>query len=199
MRLADVPLPDNPACVHALEVAKAYSSPALVNHSIRSYVWAAAYATGQGIGFDDELLFVAALLHDLGLVEQFDNHARPFEMAGGDVAWVFAAGAGWPVPRRGRLAEVIVRHMWDEVDRDEDPEGFLLARSTAVDIAGRNADDFSAEFRAEVLAQYPRLTLAAEFVGCFEDQAKRKPDSSAAVTIGRGLATVMAQNPLEHL
>lgn len=198
MRLADVPLPGSPACTHALEVTTTYSSPALLNHSIRAYVWAAAFGAAHGVEFDRELLFVAAVLHDLGLVERFDNHSTPFEVAGGDVAWVFAAGAGWPVPRRARLAEVVVRHMWDEVDRDEDPEGFLLARSTGVDISGRHVGDFPAGFRAEVLARYPRLTLAGEFLRCFRDQARRKPDSSAAAAMDSGLAARVARNPLEH-
>src|SRR5687767_10918151 len=106
-------LPSTPACAAALEVATAYCSPALLNHSVRAYLWAVAHADTHGIAFDDELLFVAAMFHDLGLVKEFDSHTVPFEEAGGHVAWVFGAGAGWPVARRQRLSEVIVRHMWD--------------------------------------------------------------------------------------
>ena len=54
---------------------------------------------------DAELLFVASLLHDLGLVPAFDAHAVDFEHAGGAVARVFAAGAGWPEARQRRLAD----------------------------------------------------------------------------------------------
>src|SRR5215475_13174800 len=117
--------PDTAACRGAYDVARTYCSPALLNHSIRSYVWAALYAKDHGISFDDELLYVSALLHDIGLVKAFDNHALPFEDAGGHVAWVLTAGAGWSVERRQRAADVIVRHMWKAVDVDEDPEGFL--------------------------------------------------------------------------
>lgn len=198
MRLADVSLPDSPVCVNAVDVATTYCSPALLNHSIRAYVWAAAFGTAHGVAFDPELLFVASLLHDVGLVEEFDSHTVPFEVAGGSVAWVFAAGAGWPAQRRARLSEVIVRHMWAQVDPAEDPEGSLLARSTAVDISGRNVDDFPIGFRTEVLERYPRLRLADEFVRCFQDQAKRKPDSSAAAAIRNDLAARIAVNPLER-
>ena len=34
--------------------------------------------------------------------------------------------------RRRRAAEVIVRHVWDEVDVMKDPEGHLLELSTAM-------------------------------------------------------------------
>ena len=197
MKLTDLELPVTPACCAALEVATAYCSPALLNHSIRAYLWAAGYALERGIAFDAELLYVSAMLHDLALVKEFDNHSVPFEEAGGHVAWVFGAGAGWPAQRRVRVHEVIVRHMWDEVDRHADPEGHLLELSTAMDISGRRTEDIPADLRADVLARYPRLGLASEFVEYFEDQARRKPLCLAAKFVQRGLAARIAANPLE--
>src|SRR4026207_2075898 len=95
MKLDDLEVPATTACRAALEVATAYCSPALLNHSVRAYLWAAGYAATRGIAFDAELLYVSAMLHDLALVKEFDNHALPFEEAGGHVAWVFGAAAGW--------------------------------------------------------------------------------------------------------
>src|SRR3954454_6517871 len=96
----------------AREVVGRYSSAALVNHCERSYLWSAALGRLSNVAFDSELLYVASMLHDLGLVDAFDNHSAPFEDAGGDVGWVFAAGAGWSAQRRERVKEIIVRHMW---------------------------------------------------------------------------------------
>ncbi len=197
MLLADVPHPQTRAAEAALEVATAYCSPALLHHSRRSYVWAAAYGIEQGIEFDDELLFVSAMLHDIGLVREFDNHAVPFEQAGGHVAWVFGAGAGWSIERRQRVAEVIVRHMWDSVDVVEDPEGFLLEIATGLDISGRNPQWWSAALRADVVAAIPRLGLAGEFVACFDAEAARKPESSAAAAMSGGMAGRIAANVLD--
>lgn len=142
MRLADIVIPDTPAARGALEVATAYCSPALLNHSVRAYLWAAAYGAMNDVAFDAELLYVASMMHDIGLVKEFDSHTVPFEEAGGHVAWVFAAGAGWPVERRVRASEIVVRHMWDSVDPAWDPEGHLLELSTALDISGRRPEDF---------------------------------------------------------
>ena len=157
MKLDALEIPATQACRAALEVATAYCSPALLNHSVRAYLWAAGYAGTRGIAFDAELLYVSAMLHDLALVKEFDNHSVAFEEAGGHVAWVFGAGAGWPVARRQRAAEVIVRHMWDAVDVAEDPEGHLLELSTGMDISGRRTEDIPADLRRDVLARYPRL------------------------------------------
>ncbi|MFJ4467900.1 HD domain-containing protein [Streptomyces sp. NPDC089424] len=195
--LDDLKVPDTAASAAALELASAYQSPALLNHSVRAYLWAAARAAAQGIDVDSELLYVAALLHDMGLVSEFDNHTLSFEVAGGHVARVFGAGAGWPAERRERLAEVIVRHMWPDVDVSLDPEGHVLCRATALEIVGRDADDFAPEFRAEVLGRHPRLGLATEFLTCFQDQARRKTDSSAAGAVRSGLQARMADNPLD--
>jgi hypothetical protein len=110
---------------------------------------------------------------------------------------VFAAGAGWSSARRDRLAEVIVRHMWPDVDATVDPEGHLISRAAALDIVGRGADDLSPALRSEVLELHPRLTLTDEFLACFQAQAGRKPSSSAARAIQADLGTRMAANPLD--
>lgn len=197
MTVVDLVIPDTAASSAALEVASAYQSAALLSHSHRVYLWAAAYARQQGIRCDGELLFVAAMFHDISLAPEFDSHTVSFEEAGGHVARVFAAGAGWPSERRERLGQVIVRHMWPDVDVADDPEGHLLSRAAALDIVGKNIDDFSPAFRDEVLRRHPRLGLADEFLACFRAQAERKPGSSAARAVQSGLGSRIAANPLD--
>jgi hypothetical protein len=135
------------------------------------------------------------MLHDLGLVAPFDSHRVDFEYAGGHVAWVFCAGAGWPVERRQRVADVIIAHMVD-VPPALDPEGHVLGESTGIDISGRGVE-VVAEVKDEVLAAYPRLDLVTEFLACFADQAERKPDSTAGVAMQRGFGHRVTANPLD--
>ena len=66
-------VPDSTAAALALEVAERFHSPALLNHCRRSHLWAAEYARARGIAVDAELLYVAAMLHDIGLVPAFDS------------------------------------------------------------------------------------------------------------------------------
>ncbi len=192
----DIPRPDTRVAATAHEVATAYCTPAIVNHCVRSYIWGAAYAAERDISFDAELLYVSAMLHDIGLVAEFDSHTVPFEDAGGHVAWVFAAGAGWPVARRIRASEIIVRHMRG-TEITEDVEGYLLAIATSLDISGRHPEWWPQPLRDEVVSTFPRLTLREEFVRCFKDQAKRKPDSAAAASVASGIAERMATNVLD--
>lgn len=164
----------------ALEVARRWCSPALVNHCVRSWIWAKTRGESLGLRVDDELLFVAAMLHDLGVTEPFDAHVTPFEASGGAAAWTFAAGAGWPPARRERVREVIERHMWVSVDPAQDPEGYLLEIATSLDVAHADSEAWDAELRREVTALVPRLDFGAEFAGAIGAQASRKPDSTAA-------------------
>lgn len=199
MRLADIAVPDTPAAALADEVARRYASPALHGHSVRSYYWGAAYAGLNGLGFDTELLYVAALLHDLGLTAPFDAHEVPFEAAGGEVAWVFCAGAGWPPARRQRVLDVIVKHMWESVNPDDDPEGHLLEVGTSVDISGSGLSAIPTGLQREVTATWPRRALATEFAECFNRQAVRKPNSRAAAAVASGIAGRLQANPLAAL
>ncbi|MGY1856918.1 HD domain-containing protein [Modestobacter sp. SYSU DS0290] len=191
-------VPRSAAARAAREVAAAFSSPALLAHCDRSHLWAAEYGRARGIGFDAELLYVAAMLHDLGLVPVFDSVTEPFEEAGGAVGWVFAAGAGWDADRRRRVSDVIVRHMWAEVDVAVDPEAHLLELATGLDVSGRRPEEWAEGFRAEVLARHPRRGLAEEFLGCFTAQAERKPGSLAGRFVAGGFAQRVRANPLDR-
>jgi len=177
-------------------VLRHFQSAGLANHCERAYLFAAALGEQAGLPYDAELLYVSAMLHDLGLTEPFDGHAVPFEQAGGNVAWAFAAGAGWPAERRERASEIIVRHMWESVDPDLDVEGYLLEAATSLDISGAQPDLWPDALRAEIVAAHPRLDLSDEFGRCIADQALRKPESNAARSVRNGIVEKLATNPL---
>ncbi|MEU1389772.1 MULTISPECIES: HD domain-containing protein [unclassified Nonomuraea] len=189
--------PETPAAAAALSVAGRYCSPALLNHCVRAYLWGAMYGAAHGIAFDDELYYVSALLHDMGLTEPFDSHRLPFEEAGGQLAWVFGTAAGWPAERAERATEIIRLHMRADVSAAADPESHLLQVATSWDVVGRRPAEFAPDARAELLARYPRLGFGAEFLACFEDQARRKPDSAAAASVRNDVAGRIAANPLD--
>ena len=191
-------MPPTEVAARAREVTAAHASPALLGHSERSWALAAELGRRESVEFDAELLWVASLLHDLGLVPSFDAHAVDFEHAGGAVARVFAAGAGWPEARQRRLAEVVERHMWTSVDSALDPEAHLLERATSLDVSGTGGADWDAAFVASLVAAVPRLGFAAEFAAAIGDQAERKPGSQAGRTVRGGMPGRMAANPLDR-
>lgn len=170
----------------AHEVSERWSTPALHNHSVRSWVWAKTLGESIGLAFDEELLYVAALLHDLGVTETFDSHTVPFETAGGAVAAVFAAGAGWSPERRERVQQIIERHMWVSVDPEADAEGYLLEMATSLDVSAASPEKWDADLLRAVTAAVPRLDFSEGFAASIHSQATRKPASAAARLDGSG-------------
>ncbi len=199
MKLSEISAPDTAAARAALEIATAYHTPSLLNHVQRSWLWAVGFAQVRRLAPDPELLYVAAILHDLGIVREFDNHTLAYEDAAGHVAIALTAGAGWAAERRARAHDVIVRHNWPEVDPAFDVEGHLLEIATALDISGARPDELPLSFRRDVLGRFPRLELAVEFTSCVTDQAARKPDTSARRLVDGGLEHKLQENPLERL
>ena len=89
-----------PAATAALELATAHEIPSVLNHSIRTHLFALMHAEKLGLSagadFDAELLFVACVLHDLGASDAYDGPQR-FEVEGADAAAALLAEHGRPV------------------------------------------------------------------------------------------------------
>jgi hypothetical protein len=200
VQLHDFPVPDTAAARAAATLADAYQSPALTAHAVRSWYWAEGFAAVDGItAVDHELLYVAALLHDIGTVPEFDNIRSSYEHAGGHVAIALTTGAGWSGARRQRVLDVIVRHNWPSVDVSLDVEGHLLERATGLDISGVDADGLPVDYLREVVRAFPRGSIAAEFGAGVVDQADRKPDTAARRIVDAGVVEKLRHNPLERL
>lgn len=191
-------IPATGPATRALQVATAFYSPALLNHCLRSYVWGAYWAATRGVAFDAELLYVASLLHDLGLTRSFDSHHIAFEEAGADVAWVFLTGVGWPAERRHRVREVVAHHLREDADPETAPEAHLFQVAVTFDVPGGRADAFPESLRSQVLSRYPRLDFGDEFVRLCTAQADRKPDGAMAELIRAGIAERIVNNPLDR-
>lgn len=171
--LEQLRVPDSAAAREAEEVSRASSSESLVNHGFRSYGFGALVGIADGFRFDAELLYVASLLHDIGLTETYDRGGC-FESDGADAARELLAGLGWPAERADRVGRAIYLHMHD-VAADEPAEAHLLAFGTSVDVSGRRLHEIDEPLRDAVLETYPRLGFKRHFLALFEDQAARKP------------------------
>lgn len=91
--LAGVAVPDTLLVSRAVEFARENSKPYLFNHSMRSWLFAEAVAQLKNASHDPEVLAVATLLHDLGLMPAFRGPLR-FEVEGANAAREFARKQG---------------------------------------------------------------------------------------------------------
>ena len=175
---------------------RSLAPPFLVNHSFRSHFFAVALADRDAVSFDEELLYVAALMHDIGLVEEFDT-GRCFEEDSADAAARLAEQEEWAAERRERLAEAIRLHVATDIALDDGPEAYLLWHSTGLDVGGHRHGELTAAELHAVLDAYPRLDFKEGFAGLVEDQAARKQGCWADRAVQAGLRSRIDAAPFE--
>lgn len=190
------PVPDSAfaraAREHILDVAPAY----LVNHSIRAYAWAVELARHDGLRFDPEILYVSAMLHDIGLVPAFDLGGC-FERDGAIEAGRFSLEHGQAPDRARAVYDVIDLHMLAEAPPGSTNEVVLLNDSTGTDVSGYRYEDVRPEAIGPILAAYPRLEFKREFAAAFVDQASRKPTCRVAEMVRTGKLEYIANAPFD--
>ena len=177
--------PDSRVVREAEELLREVIPGFLCNHSFRCYYYAAALGERDEISFDEELLYVAALFHDLGLVADYDTGAC-FEDDGAAACAAFAAARGWPERRCSAAAEAIRLHMAADIALGDGPEAVLLWHSTGFDVRGHRYSELSPDTIAGVLRAYPRLDFKEGFARLLADQAERKPRCAAARWVKQG-------------
>jgi hypothetical protein len=193
--LGGLRVPDTVACRAAEKVCRRASSEALVNHCFRSFAWGVLLGASRQITADAELLYVAALLHDLGLTSGYDRGGC-FESDGADAAREILAAVGWEEVRRETVAEAIYLHM-HEVGEGDSPEAQLLALGTSADVSGRRILELEEALRRALLEAFPRDGFKREFVALFREQARRKPDCVVAEYLRWGLEERIVAAPFD--
>ena len=192
----DLPIPDSRLAREAEELVRLSSPAFLANHCLRSYAWSVALAGRDDVRFDAELLYVAALLHDLGLVARFDTGAC-FEEDSAAAAAELSTTAGWTAERREALAEAIRLHVAVAVSLDDGPEVYLLWHATGLDVTGHRYGDLARPLVTDVVATYPRLEFKRGFTELLAGQAGRKPGCWAAAAVAGGIGERIAAAPFE--
>jgi HD domain len=191
-----MPVPDSPLAQRARQLIADVAPPFLVNHSVRSYAWAVELARNDELQFDPEILYASAMLHDIGLVPEYDLGGC-FEVDGAIAAEKLAHEGGAPKARARAIHDVIAFHQADSLPPDHASEVVLLWDSTGVDVTGDRFDDVRAEIVPALLAAYPRLDFKRDFAALFADQASRKPTCRAAKMVASGMLEEIAQAPFD--
>src|ERR1700684_2163757 len=84
--ISGVTVPDSKLARKATELVRGTESPLLFNHSTRVYYFASLAGKRRGLKFDPELLYVAAMFHDMGLTERYSSEPDRFEVYGANAA-----------------------------------------------------------------------------------------------------------------
>lgn len=157
----------------------------LYNHSVRAYVFGRALGHARGLtpdeDYDDELLYLGCVLHDVGLTEPGDGDQR-FEVDGADLAVRFLLDNGLPPERAEVVWEAIALHTSLGIAERKRPEIALMQAGTAADVMGGPAD-LPPGLADRTLDALPRLGVQDRLRDAITSQAAANPAKAPPYTL----------------
>lgn len=172
------PRPDSALTRAAEALARHRLSRAMLNHSYRTYAFGTALGELDDLDVDRDLLYAAAMLHDIGLstpAPQID-----FTWASARAARDLAEQVGLSSTATDTLLTAITLHHSPGVTLAHGPVPYLLSAGAGLDVIGLWSWKLPPGVLAEVTSTYPRLGFKREFTAAFRIEAAHVPAGRAA-------------------
>jgi hypothetical protein len=197
----ELPAPPDTAIAHtADDRVRELSAPPLYGHCVRTWLFSALFAQRDDVAHDPELLYLACLLHDLGLTDPHDGAdptAACFAVEGARAAQTLLCDHGEPADRARTVAEAISLHLNVEVPARLGPEAHLLSKGVSLDAVGRYFSQIPPAPRQAVLERWPRDGSSAHLAEATLRQAEKRPESRAGLARKLGFQKLVLGNPLD--
>jgi HD domain len=177
--------PDSALARKAAALAEQPHSKALLNHVHRTWWFAEFIGKKREMKYDRELVYLASLLHDLGLSEDHAADKR-FEVDGADAASRFLHAHDCPKAKTDIVWDAIALHSAADIADRREPEVALVHFGANVDVMGLRMDEISPQLIDDTITLYPRLGFKKAFTEALAEVPRKKPHA----TIGTGLADV---------
>ncbi len=174
MNAFELTVPDSELCRKATKMVQKVSPLFLHNHCLRTYLFGQMLGQKNQLVFDEELLYLGAIMHDLGLTEAFNGKQR-YEVEGADVARAFVQKHGLSDEKADAIWDAIALHTSIGIAGRKRPEIALVHLGASLDIFGMGTDDLSTEVVHQVFETYPRLGLSDAITQLLVKQVKKKP------------------------
>lgn len=174
--LGGIAVVDTPLVDKAMDYARTRSEPFLFNHAVRSWLFAVRLGQLQGLSYDEEVVALGTLLHDLGLTDSCTGPRR-FEIEGADAARDFALQNGLDAFR--------ARSIWDSIALNSTPSiGLHAGAEVALCTAGIGVefgfqyDLIPSDEMKSILTEFPRLEMKRQFADSVGRIVKTKPETT---------------------
>ncbi|MEU9575098.1 HD domain-containing protein [Streptomyces massasporeus] len=171
-------VPDTKVAREATALVRDTAGELIYHHSRRVYFFGGLQGRNRDLSFDPELLYVAAMFHDLGLGERFRTSGRRFEVDSADEARRFLQSHGVPDDSVRRVWTAIALHTTPGIPEFMEPEVALVTAGVEYDVLGIGYADISAAEREEIVALHPRPDFKKRILGAFADGIRHKPETT---------------------
>lgn len=177
--LQQVQIPDSKLAREVTEIVRATESDLLFNHSSRVYLFAAAEGKRRGLKFDDELLYAAAMFHDMGLTKQYSSRDLRFEVDSANAAAEFLRSHKISQEEIDLVWTSIALHTTIGIPEFMHPNIALVIAGVEMDIVGSGYDDYEKLELKRIANQFPRsANFNEEIIEAFYEGFKHKPQST---------------------
>lgn len=172
--------PTSAITVAAEQEAVRLLSPALLNHSHRTYLFGVAVGHLERVAVDRELLFAAAMLHDTGLRPPVPG--VDFSRASAAIALEVAETVGLSTAATQVMRNAIALHHSPDVTVATDGAvAYLLSAGAALDVVGLRSWRLPRDLLDQVVAEHPRLAFKREFASAVAAEAAAVPQGRMAL------------------
>jgi hypothetical protein len=145
----------------------------LFHHAVRTFLFASLSGRARKQKFDEEVLYLACILHDLGLTDRFQGDL-PFEIQGAQAASNFLQQQGYDATKAGIVWDGIAMHA-SVIGQYKQPEVALVGVGAGADVLGPDPSEISNSDKQEIVNAYPRLAFKKAFVETCAEVVRRHP------------------------
>jgi len=176
--IAGLEIPETAAVADATRLVQETTSPVFYHHSRRVFLFGLLHAQKLGMKPDPELLYLAAIFHDSGLLTPFSDVEQRFEVDGADHARKFLLDRGFQTAAAETVWTAIALHTTPGIPARMAPEIAATQLGVLTDVLGFGLDGLERDEVSEILAVHPRGDFKNEFLRAHVDGLKNRPETT---------------------
>lgn len=176
--IAGLEVPGTAAVAEATRLIRKTTSPLLYHHSRRVFFFGLIHGARLGVEPDPELLYLAAMFHDLGLMKPFSDAEQRFEVDGADHGRKFLLDRGFSTAAADTVWTAIALHTTPGIPGRMAPEIAVLNLGVLTDVLGLGVADLEQDQVAEILAADPRGDFKNEFLRAYVEGLRHRPETT---------------------
>ncbi|MEU9808804.1 HD domain-containing protein [Mycobacterium sp. NPDC050853] len=178
VKFGPIAVPDSALAFAAEQEARDSVTPHVLEHSYRTYFFGKALAALDGVEVDDELVYVASLLHDLQL--EHPTPGRCFAVVGGERAARFVRDQGVGEDRAQAVGAAIAAHITLGASENLSDAGGFVSAGAGTDVFGLRLSDLEPAWVEELLRRHPRLEFKRHMLKAWAAEGAAVPKGRAA-------------------
>jgi hypothetical protein len=176
--IAGIEIPDTAAVAEATALIKETTNPLIYHHSRRVYLFGRIHARRLGVEPDPELLYLATMFHDSGLLTPFSDVVQRFEVDGADHARKFLLEHGFSDAAADTVWTAIALHTTTGIPDRMGPEIAITQLGVLTDVIGVELAAIDPEQVKEIVDAHPRGDFKNEYLRLNVEELRKRPETT---------------------